>query len=55
MKNWKTTAAGVALAALSFATYMGWLNGGQAQLITTVLTAVGLVVAKDSNVSGKGW
>lgn len=55
MKNWKTTAAGVALAAISFCTYMGWLTPGHAQLVTTVLSALGFIIAKDSNVSGKGY
>jgi hypothetical protein len=54
MKNWKTTAAGLALAAISFATYMGWLSPTQAQLITTVLSGLGFIIAKDSGVSGKG-
>lgn len=55
MKNWKTTVAAAALAGVSFATYMGWINAGQAGLITTILSALGLAVAKDSNVTGKGW
>jgi hypothetical protein len=55
MKNWKTTVAAAALAAVSFATYMGWLDSGQATLVTTILSALGLAVAKDSNVTGKGW
>lgn len=55
MKNWKTTAAGVALAAISFATYMGWLTPEHAQIVTTVLAALGFAVSKDANVSGKGW
>jgi hypothetical protein len=55
MKNWKTTVAGLALAAISFATYMDWINTSQAGMITTILTAVGFSITKDSNVSGKGW
>jgi hypothetical protein len=55
MKNWKTTVAGLALAAISFATYMDWINSSQAGMITTILTAVGFSLAKDSNVTGKGW
>lgn len=55
MKNWKTTVTGVALAAISFATFMGWLTPEHAQLVTTVLAALGFAIAKDSNVSGKGY
>ena len=55
MKSWKTTVAGLALAAVSFATYMNWINASQAGLITTILTALGFAVSKDGNVSGKGW
>ena len=55
MKNWKTTAAGLVLAAISFATYMDWINTSQAGMISTILTAVGFSLAKDSNVTGKGW
>jgi hypothetical protein len=55
MKNWKTTVAGLVLAAISFATYMDWINTSQAGMITTILTAVGFGLAKDSNVTGKGW
>jgi hypothetical protein len=55
MKNWKTTVAGLALAAISFATYMDWINASQAGMITTILTAVGFSLAKDSGVSGKEW
>lgn len=55
MKNWKTTAAGVVLALISFATYMDWINASQAGMVTTILSAVGFSLAKDSNVSGKEW
>ena len=55
MKNWKTTAAGVVLALISFATYMDWINASQASMISTILTAVGFSLAKDSGVSGKEW
>jgi hypothetical protein len=55
MKNWKTTVAGLALAAISFATYMDWINTSQAGMITTILTAVGFSLTKDSDVTGKGW
>jgi uncharacterized protein (DUF697 family) len=55
MKNWKTTAAGVVLALISFATYMDWINASQAGMISTILTAVGFSLSKDSGVSGKEW
>lgn len=55
MKNWKTTAAGVVLALISFATYMDWINTSQAGMVTTILTAIGFGLTKDSGVSGKGW
>jgi predicted phage tail protein len=55
MKNWKTTAAGLVLAAISFATYMDWINASQAGMISTILTALGFSLAKDSGVSGKEW
>ena len=55
MKNWKTTVAGLVLAVISFATYMDWINASQAGMISTILTAIGFGVAKDSGVSGKEW
>jgi hypothetical protein len=55
MKNWKTTVAGLVLALVSFATYMDWISASQAGMISTILSAVGFTLAKDSNVSGKGW
>lgn len=53
MKNWKTTLAGVLVGAIALATYMGYLSGEQAAQVTAALTALGLIVAKDHNVSGK--
>lgn len=52
MKNWKTTAAGVLVAFLALATYFGWLTEEQGMSITSVLTALGLIAAKDNNVTG---
>ena len=52
MKNWKTTAAGVLVALLAAATYFGWLTEEQGKSITSVLTALGLIAAKDGNVTG---
>lgn len=52
MKNWKTTAAGIAVAIIAAATYMGWITSEQAAAITGALTGLGLIAAKDSNVTG---
>lgn len=51
-KNWKTTIAGVLVAVLAAATYFGWLTQDQSLSITSLLTALGLIAAKDSNVTG---
>lgn len=53
MKNWKTTIAGVLVALITLATYQGWITAEQATSITGALTALGLIVAKDNDVSGK--
>ena len=52
MKNWKTTASGVLVALIALATYNGWLTPEQGSSITSVLVALGFVVAKDNNVTG---
>ena len=52
MKNWKTTASGVLVALIALATYFGWLTAEQGMSVTSVLTALGLMVAKDNNVTG---
>jgi hypothetical protein len=51
-KNWKTTAAGVVLAIVAVLINKGALTPEQGTLITTILSALGFVVAKDGNVSG---
>lgn len=52
MKNWKTTLAGIVVAGLGIATAMHWISPEVAGAIATIATALGLVVAKDSNVTG---
>jgi hypothetical protein len=53
MKSWKTTIAGVLVGAVALATYMGYLSEDQAAQIVAALTALGLIIAKDGDVSGK--
>lgn len=53
MKSWKTTIAGVLVGAIALATYMGFLTAEQAGQVTAALTALGLILAKDGDVSGK--
>jgi hypothetical protein len=52
VKNWKTTLSGVAVGLIAAAAYLGWITGDQAVSITSVLTALGLIAAKDNNVTG---
>lgn len=52
MKNWKTTVAGVAVALIALLTYTHILTAEQATAIMGALTSLGLVAAKDSNVTG---
>jgi hypothetical protein len=52
MKNWKTTLAGIAVAAIAAATALNWLTIEQGMSITAALVAVGLIAAKDNNVTG---
>jgi hypothetical protein len=47
VKNWKTTLSGVAVGLIAAAAYLGWITGDQAVSITSVLTALGLIAAKD--------
>jgi hypothetical protein len=51
-KNWKTTLSGVAVGLIAAAAYLGWITSDQAVSITSVLTALGLIAAKDNNVTG---
>lgn len=53
MKNWKTTLAGIIVAFLGIATQMEWISIEVSGAILTLATAVGLIAAKDNNVSGK--
>jgi hypothetical protein len=53
MKSWKTTIAGVLVGAIALATYIGYLTPEQAGQVTAALTALGLILAKDGDVSGK--
>lgn len=52
VKNWKTTLSGIAIGLIAAATYLGWITADQAVSITSVLTALGFIAAKDNNVSG---
>ena len=52
MKNWKTTLAGIIVAGVGFATYMGWITTEAALAIGALATAIGLGVAKDNDVTG---
>jgi threonine/homoserine efflux transporter RhtA len=47
-KNWKTTLAGVVVALIAGATYLGYLNAEQAVAVTGTLTALGLIAAEDA-------
>tara|TARA_R110000868_G_scaffold234980_1_gene488676 strand:+ start:417 stop:572 length:156 start_codon:yes stop_codon:yes gene_type:complete len=50
MKNWKTTAAGIIVALVGFATYMGWITTEVAVAIGSLAGAIGLGLAKDNDV-----
>ena len=52
MKSWKTTVAGIAIAAVAAATALHYITGDQATAILGALAALGLVSAKDGNVTG---
>lgn len=52
MKNWKTTLSGIAVGLITAAAYLDWITAEQAMAITSMLTALGLIAAKDSNVTG---
>ena len=48
VKNWKTTLAGIIVAVIAGATYLGYLTADQAVAITGTLTALGLIAAEDA-------
>lgn len=52
MKSWKTTVAGLALPILGFATAMHWITIEVAGAIGTLAVSLGLMSAKDNNVTG---
>jgi hypothetical protein len=52
MKNWKTTLAGILAIAVTVATSMNWISLEVAGAITTILVSLGLIAAKDGNVTG---
>lgn len=52
MKNWKTTLAGLIVAGVGTAVAMHWISAEVGGAILTIATAVGLIAAKDSNVTG---
>lgn len=53
MKNWKTTVAGLAVGLVAALTAMHYITAEQSAAIIGALSAIGLAVAKDNNVSGK--
>lgn len=53
MKNWKTTVAGLAVGLVATLTALHYITAEQAASIIGALSALGLVVAKDSDVTGK--
>lgn len=52
MKNWKTTVAGLLVAAIAAAEYLHYITVEQGMAIIGVLTSLGFIVAKDNNVTG---
>lgn len=52
IKNWKTTVAGIAVAAIAVATALGWITAEQSASISAALVSLGLIAAKDNNVTG---
>ena len=51
-KNWKTTLAGVIVAATGIAVSLHYISQEVATAIITIAGALGLVAAKDGNVTG---
>lgn len=52
MKSWKTTIAGILVGVIAGATALHYISAEQAVAITAALTSVGLMSAKDNNVTG---
>lgn len=52
MKSWKTTLAGVITAGTAISLAMGWISPQVAAAIGGLAVSLGLVSAKDSNVTG---
>lgn len=52
MKNWKTTAAGIAVALVASLLALGHITEEQATAIGLFLTAIGFGYSKDNNVTG---
>ena len=52
LKSWKTTLAGVLVAGIAIATSLGAITTEQATETTIGLPAIGLMMAKDHNVTG---
>ena len=52
MKNWKTTLAAVIVALIGAAAAMEYITPDVAGAITTIAVSIGLIAAKDSDVTG---
>ena len=52
MKSWKTTLAGAIVLLTGVAVTMKWITSDVATAVITIAGALGLVAAKDSNVTG---
>jgi len=52
VKNWKTTLAGILVVLIPMATQLGYITPEMAGGIVTILTGLGLIAAKDGNVTG---
>lgn len=52
IKNWKTTLAGLLIAVLTALKYSGKITPETYEIFLGILSASGLLAAKDSNISG---
>jgi len=52
LKSWKTTVAGIIVAAVGFCTYQGYITTEVGVAIIAFAGAIGLGVAKDNDVTG---